>query len=160
MIICGMIAVPYYSISNPGAQRTRNMYHFAYVFFSGMLYVYTLVYLKNKYNGVDRSIQKISDSFIFVIVTFALGVVICTYKSNDILVTGDLVSGEARIFASQYDERYRMMANAKPDEILVFEPLIDCDSLKFDDISGEVDKGWNDEWTQYYGVKCIVKDQR
>ena len=156
MVNCGVLCVPYYAIGSFGSGRAKNVYYYIFVIFSSILFVYTLVWLGSRSKRIEKILDYLSNrNYGFPIIVFCL--IISFYRSNFYYVMDDLISGKAKRFADQYEERYRMMESCEPSEILVFEELVDCKTLKFDDISSNLEDWRNEDWYNYYGIKAVTK---
>lgn len=156
MLICGMMAVPYYSIGTFGSGRIKNIYYFAYMFFSGLLWIYLLLYLNDKYKIIQNLLDKLGNKKLSILF-IGLSFIICLGNSNMLSVCDDLFSGRAQAFAKKNDERYEIMKEYTGSDILIFEELPECENLFFSDLSDDMDDWRNSSWAKYYGVECAIK---
>ncbi len=157
MFFCEMLAVPYYSMGSFGAGRVKNIDWMAFTVMIGLLWVYLLIRLADRYPSIDRFLNRINkaDKALPVILSCLLLVI---FSRNMYAVGKELSDGTAQTFARQCDERYEIMKRYRgSEEIIEVDPLIDSSILKFNDIVDDLQDWRNVSWNQYYKVKAILK---
>ncbi len=160
MFFCEMLAVPYYSMGSFGAGRVKNIDWFAFTVMIGLLWVYLLIRLADRYPSIDRFLDRINktDKVLPVILYCVLLVV---FSRNMYAVSKELSDGTAQTFARQCDERYEIMKQYRDsEEVIEVDPIIDSSILKFDDIVDDLQDWRNRSWYEYYRVKTIVKTKK
>lgn len=157
MIMCGTLAVSFYSTGWFGDDRVINAQWLVYTYLVGLNILYVAIWGNNKgYFGTGKFLQgtgiKIS-LLICILFTFA------SVGSNGLLTTFELSNGTAKTFAAQFDERIELMNNRETnDELIVVDPLVNCVSLKFKDIK-EKEEWRNKAWQDYYGYRMVVSHE-
>ena len=152
LLFAAMFCPTNYAMSTNGPGRLKNVIYFALVIFSVIDVIYLLIWLKQKNNFEI----KIKDNYRNLLVLVLL-IVMCFYKNNNnIMVINEYKTGILQNFANKYDERVEIVTNSK-DEIVYVDPLPECKTLNFDDITKDVNDCRNIWWQEYYGVVTLIK---
>lgn len=157
-VFASTLCAPLYSTSSRGEDRVINIQWLTFIYFVAFNIIYAIIWAYQKgYIGKCEKFIK-SKGFKFAI-ALSLIAVLASVGSNGLQIIYELKDGTAQKFASQFDERMILMKNAKEDEIVYVEPLVDSINLNFDDISQNEDNWQTIAWSSYYGVETRLKQQ-
>lgn len=174
MIWCGIIIMPFYSMSNWGEGRYLNLVWTNYIFF--LLLNYTLLWIKLTQKGVLSSIVNgMRTAFnkncvwimcIGVLGIFALpkpeafdkinGLVNEAGYSNGIKAVMELQNGSAAQYAKELDERIELYNDDEAEEIVVNYLTTKPYLLYFSDLTSDPGIFPNTSIIRYYGKKSVV----
>ena len=144
-----------YATSSNGPGRLKNTIYLASIIFSIVDTIYILIWINQK-KDINFEINNKTRNLLLIILTL----IICFFpKTNFCLITQELINGEAKAFAQEYDNRIVQMNNSK-NEIVYVNPLPDSLVLKFSDINKDINSWENRIWNDYYQVKTVVFDQQ
>ena len=149
IILCGMLAVPYYAMGNFGEGRVVNViWLFEYASLS-LITIYTTWYLLDKYFEVKDIKNDLFVNFLFIgLVLISAYWLDCNY----IKAIKELTSGQALAFSSAYDERTDRIKNS--DGEVYLNSLPESSLLKHSDLSSE--GGWiNGSFMEYYNISEV-----
>jgi len=141
-----------YAMSTNGPGRLKNVIYFALVIFSIVDILYLLVWLKQKKNvSFDINVK------LETILVIALVAIVCIYpKNNNVVAVEEYFNGTMENYAKAYDQRVETVLNSS-EEIVKVKALPECKTLRFDDITADINDCRNVWWAEYYGVQTIIE---
>ena len=149
IILCGMLAVPYYAMGFFGQGRVRDVVWLFEAFSITLITIYTTWYLLYRYFEV-RDIK----SDLFINLLFVGLVLISAYwlNCNYMEAFKELTNGQPLVFSNAYDERIDKIKNSN-GEVYV-NSLPESSLLKHSDLSS--DDSWiNNSFMNYYNISGI-----
>lgn len=153
LLFAAMFCPTNYAMSTNGPGRLKNIIYFALVIFSVIDIIYLLLWLKQKYDCKLMSVEGAKKSIVLLI----LILIVCFYpKGNNITAVRELNDGTIKNFAKAHDDRVQLILSSK-EEIVKVKPLPECKTLKFDDITVDINDCRNIWWAEYYGVKTVIE---
>ena len=150
IILCGMLAVPYYAMGFFGQGRVRDVVWLFEAFSITLITIYTTWYLLYRYFEV-RDIK----SDLFINLLFVGLVLISAYwlNCNYIEAIKELENGQVLTFSNAYDERVNKI-KYNDGEIVYLNSLPESNLLKLCDLSN--DGGWvTTSFMDYYNISGI-----
>lgn len=147
VILCGMLAVPYYAMGYFGEGRVVDVVWLFEATSLTLISIYTTWYLLYRYFEV-RDIR----NDMFVNLLFVGLVLISAYwvSCNYMEAIKELTNGEALAFSSVYDERVDKIKN-NDNDVLYINSLPESNLLKHSDLSSN--GGWiNGSFMDYYNI--------
>ena len=149
--------VPYYPMGNFGMGRTINVAWCTYMALIAFNWVYALVWLNRRVDYAQIA-DRLSGNVAWGIVAILLAGGVCVVNhGNVLLVLRDLRSGEAEVFAREFDERMEYLESIDPasvpeGESIEIDPLtVKPESLLFDDF-----EDW--AYEEYFGFAVTMRD--
>ena len=156
MLWCGAMCVPNYAMGNFGEGRVVNILWMLFLLISAVMVVYTTVWFNHK--GRPAWLDGWCDSagWRTALVVFALGLLV--YSGSNLKdVVRELADGTAAAYAAGYDSRIAGMQQMAEGETLYTLPLVQSKALYFNDVSEDVNGGWNRAWERYYGHPIVAE---
>ncbi len=147
VILCGMLAVPYYAMGSFGEGRVVDVIWLFETTSLTLITIYTTWYLLYRYFEVRDIRNDMFVNFLFVgLVLISAYWVTCNYME----AIKELTNGEALAFSCAYDERVDKIKN-NYDDVLYINSLPESNLLKHSDLSS--DGGWiNGSFMDYYNI--------
>ena len=156
MLWCGAMCVPNYAMGNFGEGRVVNILWMIFLLISAVIVIYTTVWFNHK--GRPAWLDGWCDSagWRTALVVFALGLLI--YSGSNLKdVVRELADGTAAAYAAGYDSRIADMQQMAEGETLYTLPLVQSKALYYNDVSEDVNGGWNRAWESYYGHPIVAE---
>ena len=156
MLWCGAMCVPNYAMGNFGEGRVVNILWMIFLLISAVIVIYTTVWFNHK--GRPAWLDGWCDSagWRTALVVFALGLLV--YSGSNLKdVVRELADGTAAAYAAGYDSRMAGMQQLAEGETLYTLPLVHSKALYFNDVSDDVNGGWNRAWESYYGHPIVAE---
>ena len=149
IILCGMLAVPYYAMGFFGQGRVRDVVWLFEAFSITLITIYTTWYLLYRYFEVKNIKNDLFVNLLFVgLVLISAYWLNCNYME----AFKELTSGQALVFSNAYDERIDKIKNSN-GEVYV-NSLPESSLLKHSDLSS--DDSWiNSSFMNYYGISEV-----
>ena len=162
LVICGMLAVPYYAMGTFGNGRLTNVIWLTFMILSWINYVLFLGILIKKEILNHKKILKRKYSLAICTLVICSGLLLSTFSkinesSNSVRALRELTNGTAKSYCEQLDARYLIFNDPNIEEAPVEE--LNTDSiLFFDDFGTNPDVWPNTSISSYYGKKIYIKN--
>ena len=166
MIMCAMICAPLMSETKHIAERMYSSIWLAFAFLSSIDIAYLFFWIFNIFNKdndhhiinniLAPRLEKL-DTVVMYISILAMICIAFGNNANGVVAYREISSGHAKLYADTCDERYEMIKNAKPGEIIECSPLPRPIFVYFADITDNLDDWENINWKNYYGVDIRIK---
>lgn len=154
IIMCGLFCVPYMAGGSFGDLRLQNVIWLYFVIVSGMLTIYSILYLY--VNGVLNINSLNLNIYRYVLIVVAFLICIFCY-SNSYFALYELIDGTADKYAKNFDARLQLMNEISDNHTIEVNQLPNSKILKFDDISFIRDDWRNATWNDYYSTSMVVQ---
>ena len=164
LVICGMLAVPYYAMGGFGEGRLINVVWLTFMVLSWLNYILLLGLLVKKdiLNLKKLFPNKYSPSFCVLVI--CLGLCLSTIARNDVDVPSnsvraliELKNGTAKDYCNQVDSRYKIFNNPEIKEASV-PPIKSNSMLFFADVGKDPNVWPNTSISMYYGKQIYVSE--
>ncbi len=155
-LFCGILCVPFYAIHTFGAGRVTNIFWWTFISLSVFLVSYFTLYFRDVL--FKEQVNQYSHRLIYKFLILSSVCIFIDSKSLFRRSLGEIRNGTASAFAYSFDKRLKEMNQADKKTLLVLEPIVFSDLLKFDDLRNDFDDWRNVAWYNYYHIKCIVKE--
>lgn len=157
-----MYCPPFYALGGCGADRLINIVYYFYVILVFINATYLVGWAQN---FVDKEkllkLQISNDVFLLTVIVFAFALFLSSILNTwSVEAFKELYSGEAAIYAAQYDERDEKLTNSKGLDVLVERFDSNPKMLFFDDITGDEKQWKNSGVSRYYGLKSIKINEK
>lgn len=166
MVMCAMICAPLMSETKHIAERMYSSIWLSFAFLSSIDIAYLIFWIFNIFNKdndhhiindiLSPRLEKL-DSVVMYISILAMICIAFGNNANGVVAYREISSGHAKLYADTCDERYEMIKNAKPGEIIECSPLPRPIFVYFADITDNLDDWENINWKNYYGVDIRIK---
>lgn len=156
-VFCGELCVPYYAMSSFGQGRIENIFWMTFLMISAIIVIYTTLWFNQKGRPDWLDAWAAGSGWRCLLVVLAVGLVFHT-GTNAKDITRELLDGTAKTYAAQFDSRIAEMQQLAPGETLYTVPLVHSTNLWFNDVSDDLNDGWNASWAEYYGHPIIAKN--
>ena len=153
IIMCGMLAAPYYAMGTFGEARLWDVVWMFEICSIAVFVFYSTWYVMFKY---VKSHSMSRDTFLRVTLAVSVLVGIFWIDGNYYEITQELKNGQSAAFAQAFDERENVVKSADSEPVVV-APLPESKALRFADITDDVTHWRNEYWESYYGVKTITR---
>ncbi len=162
-VLCGMLAVPYFSIGNFGAGRGINVIWITFMFLSWYNYIVVLIALSKK--GMFASWEAFLKNAYPVLrnaVVAGCLVVLLVFPSrvsfsNSLRALKEIVRGNVQSYAAEWDARDALMRDDSLSEVWVSELSNKSDLLFFRDLFGGDTATTSEDVNHYYGKTVYMK---
>ncbi len=158
-VLCGMLAVPYFSIGNFGASRTTNVIWITFLFLSWFNYVLVLLWL-NQRNRLSCLAERIRPVQTLIMVACLLLLFLFPSRngfSSSVRAVKELNSGTAQAYAAEWDERHRLINDSTLDEVWVTPLSHKSYLLFFSDLFIGDSTTTSQEINDYYGKSIYMQ---
>lgn len=157
-VLCGMFCVIYMPTGTFGEDRLTNVIWFAFMIFSWINYAFLVIYLySHKYILIKSAGHPVIWTVLTVFCLFVLFAGTCgDARSSSYTACTEILSGEAQLFAQEWDERYAILEDDSIKEV-EFTPLTATQSMLFlSEFSTDSSHWLNDAVAGYFDKETVT----